>query len=50
MISAMSKDEQPKGKPVAIDHNAISASSTEPAFVAPPKERLCTTDLLFSKM
>lgn len=33
----MSRDEQPKGKPVAIDHNAMSASPTEPAFVAPPK-------------
>jgi hypothetical protein len=37
MISAMPKDEEPKGKPVAIDPNAISASPTEPAFVAPPK-------------
>ena len=37
MISGMSKDEEPKGKPVAIDPNAISASPTEPAFVAPPK-------------
>jgi hypothetical protein len=37
MISAMSKDEEPKGKPVAIDHNAMSASPTEPAFVARPK-------------
>jgi len=37
MISGMSRDEQPKGKPVAIDHNAVSGSSTEPAFVAPPK-------------
>jgi hypothetical protein len=26
-----------QGKPVAIDPNAISASPTEPAFVAPPK-------------
>lgn len=33
----MSKDEQSKGKPVAIDHNAMSASPTEPAFVTPPK-------------
>src|SRR5215470_12816961 len=33
----MSKDEQSKGKPVAVDHNAVSASPTEPAFVAPPK-------------
>jgi hypothetical protein len=33
----MSNDEQLKGKPVAIDHNAISASPMEPAFVAPPK-------------
>jgi hypothetical protein len=33
----MSKDEEPKGKPVAIDPNAISASPTKPAFVAPPK-------------
>jgi len=37
MISAMAKDEEPKGKPVAIDRNAISAFPTEPAFVAPPK-------------
>jgi hypothetical protein len=37
MISAMSRDEEPKGKPVALDPNAISASPTEPAFVAPPK-------------
>jgi hypothetical protein len=37
MISGMSMDEEPKGKPVAIDRNAISASPTEPAFVAPPK-------------
>lgn len=33
----MAKDEEPKGKPVAIDRNAISAFPTEPAFVAPPK-------------
>ena len=33
----MSQDEEPKGKPVAIDPNAISASAREPAFVAPPK-------------
>ena len=37
MISVMSKDEQSKGKPVAIDHTAVSSSPTEPAFVAPPK-------------
>lgn len=37
MILAMSKDEEPKGKPVAIDRNAISASPTEPAFAARPK-------------
>jgi hypothetical protein len=29
-----------KGKPLAIDRNAISASSTEPAFVARPKGAL----------
>lgn len=33
----MSKQEKGKGKPVAIDHDAVSASPTEPAFVAPPK-------------
>jgi hypothetical protein len=33
----MTEDEKQKGKPVAIDHNAMSASPTEPAFVAPPK-------------
>ncbi|HLV85703.1 MAG TPA: hypothetical protein VKV39_01925 [Candidatus Sulfotelmatobacter sp.] len=33
----MREDEKSAGKPVAIDHNAISASPTEPAFVAPPK-------------
>lgn len=33
----MSKDEQSKGKPLAIDSNATSASPTEPAFVARPK-------------
>jgi hypothetical protein len=37
MILVMSKDERPKGRPLAIDRNAISASSTEPAFVARPK-------------
>src|SRR5438445_2771938 len=37
MISYMSRDVEPKGKPVAIDRSAISASPTEPAFVAPPK-------------
>jgi hypothetical protein len=37
MISYMSQDEEPKGKPVAIDRNAISVSPTEPAFFAPPK-------------
>ena len=37
MISGMSKDEEPKGKPVAIDPSAVSASPTEPAFAAPPK-------------
>ena len=36
MISAMANDKA-KGKPVAIDHNAASASQTEPAFVTPPK-------------
>src|SRR5215472_2596344 len=35
--SAMSNDEQAKGKPVALDCNATSASPTEPAFVARPK-------------
>lgn len=33
----MSNDETPKGKPLAVDHNATSASPTEPAFIAPPK-------------
>src|SRR5262252_5017589 len=33
----MSQDEQPKGKPLALDRDAISASATEPAFVARPK-------------
>jgi hypothetical protein len=37
MIRAMSKDEPPKGKPVAIDRDAASASQTEPAFVTPSK-------------
>ena len=37
MISAMPTDDEPKSKPVAIDPNAISASPTEPAFVARPK-------------
>jgi len=47
--SAMSKDEQSKGKPLAIDHNATSASPTEPVFVARSKGRLSTTDSLYSK-
>lgn len=33
----MPKHETTKGKPVAIDHDALSASPTEPAFVTPPK-------------
>jgi len=33
----MPKDDTPKGKPLAIDRNATSASPTEPAFVARPK-------------
>lgn len=33
----MSNDEAPKGKPLAVDRNATSASQTEPAFIAPPK-------------
>jgi hypothetical protein len=37
MILAMSEHEQAKGKPVAIDLDAVSASPTEPAFVTPPK-------------
>lgn len=34
---AMLKGGEPKGKPVAIDTKAVSASPTEPAFVARPK-------------
>lgn len=37
MISAMAKDDKTKGKPVAVDRDAVSASQTEPAFVTPPK-------------
>ena len=33
----MSNDETPKGKPLALDRNATSASPIEPAFVARPK-------------
>ena len=33
----MSEHQKAKSKPVAIDHDAVSASPTEPAFVAPPK-------------
>ena len=33
----MSNDEQSKGKNLAIDLNATSASPTEPAFIARPK-------------
>jgi len=33
----MSNDEQAKGKNLAIDLNATSASPTEPAFLARPK-------------
>ena len=33
----MSNDETPKGRPLALDRNATSASPTEPAFVARPK-------------
>src|SRR5215471_20798225 len=33
----MREDRQPKGRPLAIDHNAPSASATEPAFVARPE-------------
>ena len=33
----MPEDDVAKGKPVAIDHKAASASPTEPAFVARPK-------------
>lgn len=34
----MSQDDAPKGKPLAIDHAALSASPTEPAFVARPAD------------
>ena len=37
MIAIMSKGEQPKGQPLAIDPNAPSGSATEPAFVTRPK-------------
>jgi hypothetical protein len=30
-------DETPHGRPLAVDHQAVSASSTEPAFVARPE-------------
>jgi hypothetical protein len=33
----MSKQDQPKGRPLAIDPTATSAKPTEPAFVARPK-------------
>jgi len=33
----MPRDEHAKGKPVAIDHTAASASPTEPAFIARAK-------------
>ncbi|HET9363609.1 MAG TPA: hypothetical protein VFP71_01340 [Candidatus Angelobacter sp.] len=29
-------EDDPKGKPLAMDHSAVSASPTEPAFVARP--------------
>lgn len=32
----MLQDDQTKGKPLAIDHRAVSASPTAPAFVARP--------------
>jgi hypothetical protein len=30
-------EQEKAGKSVAIDHDAVSASPTEPAFIAPPK-------------
>jgi len=33
----MSNEEQPKGRNLAVDLNATSASPTEPAFIARPK-------------
>jgi len=30
-------DDMPKGRPLAIDATAKSASPTEPAFIAPPE-------------
>ena len=33
----MPEDRQPKGRPLAIDPGAPSASATQPAFVARPK-------------
>ncbi|MGB0012001.1 MAG: hypothetical protein WBQ03_10370 [Candidatus Sulfotelmatobacter sp.] len=30
-------DNMPKGRPLAIDATALSASPTEPAFIAPPE-------------
>ena len=33
----MSNDETPKGRPLALDRNATSASPTEPAFGPRPK-------------
>jgi hypothetical protein len=37
MIRSMSKHEHQKGKPLAIDRSATSASPGEPAFIARPK-------------
>lgn len=34
----MSQDDTPKGKPLALDPGAVSASATEPAFVARPAD------------
>ena len=36
-MSNLSNDETPKGKSLALDRNATSASPTEPAFITPPK-------------
>jgi len=33
----MSEDDQPKGRPLAIDRSAASTSATEPAFIARPQ-------------
>ena len=30
-------EQTPKGRPVAVDRNALSADPTQPAFVTPPK-------------